>query len=260
MLFRNTFAACAFACLVSAAPKQQQQPRELTYDDVILPRPDGSYEVMKKWEWSHLEQRMEREARSRAMENKRAALAGETVPAGVAGREALARRADDCEKSEEIQMLTDEYFTNWDVAMSPVIGAQGGNAMVAVSKGYTIANQVTVSVGTIMGPFPPVYPWLQITAGIDTSKTWTSSDTQTFTFTVMPGDYGVVVSNPYTRRITGNYRSGCTDSPTIDPFVSDSYEDQVFGDMELSWVKGPIYLCNSTTYPVPFCNGEGEHK
>ncbi|KXH38347.1 hypothetical protein CSIM01_09692 [Colletotrichum simmondsii] len=72
------------------------------------------------------------------------------------------------------------------------------------------------------------------------------------------GDYGLVVSQPNVRRVTGNIFSGCTDSPTVDAFTSDSYSDQSYGN--LAWVKGVIRLCNSTTYPVPYCIGQGEHK
>lgn len=94
--------------------------------------------------------------------------------------------------------------------------------------------------------------------GIDVSESWTTTDTQTYTFSVPEGQYGVVVSNPNAHRLTGNVLSGCTDSPTSEPFVSDSYTSESFGS--LSWVTGPIGLCNSSTYPVPFCVGTGTHS
>lgn len=76
-------------------------------------------------------------------------------------------------------------------------------------------------------------------------------------FSVPAGQWGVVVSNPYTRRLSGNVVSGCTDSPTTEEFSSDSYTSQSYGD--LSWVTGPIRICNSSTYPVPYCVGTGTH-
>lgn len=87
---------------------------------------------------------------------------------------------------------------------------------------------------------------------------WTTSDSQTFTYWVPAGQYGVVVSNPYVRRVTGNLVTGCTDSPSYEPFTSDSYTDQTYSGM--SWVKGPIVLCNNTAYPIPYCVGTGTHK
>lgn len=90
------------------------------------------------------------------------------------------------------------------------------------------------------------------------SNTYTTTDTQTFSFNVPDGQYGVVISNPYTHRVAGNVLSGCTDSPSSDAFQWDTYTSQSFGDLE--WVQGPISMCNSSTYPVPFCVGSGTHE
>ena len=90
------------------------------------------------------------------------------------------------------------------------------------------------------------------------SETWTSTYTQAYTFTVDPGYYGVAISQPYVRRVEGNYLSGCTDSWTETPFTSNTYTSK--SSNGLDWVEGLIKLCNSTTYPVPYCNGEGSHK
>ena len=87
--------------------------------------------------------------------------------------------------------------------------------------------------------------------------TWTTSDEQKFTFQVPQGQYGLVVSNPYVRRVTGNYISGCVDSPSYEPWQTTTYETQEYTNMQ--WVKGPIRLCNSTSYPVPYCVGSGTH-
>lgn len=255
MLFKVILAVSAITSLASAAPKKQE-PRILQHDDVILPRADGGYDVMKDWEWSHIELRMEREAREREMENKRRALSGEILPVGANTAPGLVERAGACEQSSEIQILTDGSFTDWDVAMSPVISAGGGQALVAVSKGYSVANSLTVSTST---EFTLIENMLKTSIEISYGVTWTSTDTQTFTFYMTPGDYGLVVSNPLTRRVTGNAYTGCTDSPTVSTFTADSRTAQTFGG-DLSWVTGPIRLCNSTTYPVPYCIGNGAHS
>ncbi|POS69855.1 hypothetical protein DHEL01_v211751 [Diaporthe helianthi] len=255
MLFTNSAAVLALVGLAAAAPAKQE-PRMLSHDDVVLPRADGGYDVMKDWQWTDIERRMEKQARERAEEEKRRVLAGETIPAGARIRsEAQPDLERRCDKTTEVQVLTDTQFTNWDVAMSPVIGATGGQATVAVSKGYSITNGITVGAGADWTIAKDVF---SASLKIDYSHSWTTSDTQTFTYFITPGQYGLVVSNPYTRRLTGNVVTGCTDDPSYDPYTSDSYEDQNYSGM--SWVAGPIRLCNSTTYPVPFCVGTGTHN
>lgn len=253
MFTKYTTAIIALAGLVSAMPANQ--PRILQHDDVILPRADGGFDIMKDWEWSDVERRLQKEARDAATEAKRRSVAGEDIPLGaLRARDAgLQRRG--CEESEEVQVLSDTQFTDWDVAMSPVVGATGGQALLAVSKGYSVSNSVSVSASEDVTIIPDV---LKASYSISVSESWETTDSQTFTFYITPGQYGVVVSNPYVRRLTGNYLSGCTDSPTTESFQSDSHSSQTYGD--LSWVTGPIRLCNSTSYPVPYCVGTGSHQ
>lgn len=249
MLAKYTTALLALAGLVSAVPAKQ--PRILQFDDVILPRADGGFDVMKDWEWEDVERRMARRAEEAiAMEHKRRALAGETVPQGAV-TSGLSRRG--CEESEELQVISDTSFTDWDVAMSPVLGATGGSATVMVSKGYSVASSLAITASEDVS-VPDI---LKVSLSITATETWTTTDTQTFSFAVPLGQYGVVISNPLTRRVTGNFLSGCTDSPTTTPFTSDSRTNQTFG--ELSWVAGPIKMCNSTSYPIPYCIGDGSH-
>lgn len=251
---KYTATLLAVAGIVSAAP---HQPRVLQFDDVILPRADGGYDVMKDWEWSHIERRIQQREREVAEEAKRAALAGETSHLAARGGANIATPRDleaRCEESTEIQKLTDTTFTDWDVAMSPVIAATGGTASVMVSRGYSVANSLSVGVSAELTLIEDVF---KTSLSITTTTTWTSTDTSTLTYGVPAGQYGVVVSNPYTRRITGNVLSGCTDSPTVTGFSSDSRTDQSFGS--LAWVAGPIYMCNSSTYPIPYCVGTGTH-
>ena len=71
------------------------------------------------------------------------------------------------------------------------------------------------------------------------------------------GNYGIVVSEPWTRRIEGFVLAGGTDHPENVSFRSDSYTDKNYGD--LAWVDGVIRLCMSPQYPVPYCIGDGRH-
>lgn len=254
MFTKYTTAILALVSLASAVPAATKETIVLAHDDVVLPRADGGFDIMKDWEWDSIERRLEREAReAEATEAKRRALAGETIPLDAYLPGSVVAR--DCEESREMQVLIDTTFTDWDVAMSPVVGATGGSATIMVAKGYSVANSISVSVGADYTYIPDV---LEFSMEITTSATWTSTDTQTFSFAITQGQYGVVVSNPLTRRVAGNYLYGCTDSPTVGTFSSDSRTSQTFGD--LSWVAGPIKLCNSTTYPVPYCVGTGSHS
>ncbi|KAI7780636.1 hypothetical protein LA080_015795 [Diaporthe eres] len=254
MLFTNSAALLALVGLTAAAPAKQE-PRMLFHDDVILPRADGGFDVMKDWEWTDVERRLEKQMRARAEEEKRRSLAGETIPIGANIGENEIDLNRRCDEINEMQVLTDTEFTNWDVAMSPVIGATGGQATVAVTKGYSVSNSITIGGGADWTVQKDLF---KVSMNIDYAHSWTTSDSQTFTYFIVPGQYGVVVSNPLTRRVTGNFVQGCTDAPTYEAFTSDSYSDQTYNDM--TWVQGPIRLCNSTTYPVPFCTGTGTHN
>lgn len=107
-------------------------PKILAPDDVIVPNDDGSYSIMKDFEYGI--QKSKRE-----MLNKRAKHSPPTSRAVVGD---LERR---CDETTEVQVLTDTNFNNWDVAMSPVISNTGSSmATIAVTKGYSIANSLTV--------------------------------------------------------------------------------------------------------------------
>lgn len=254
---------------ILGASQAKPAPKVLGFDDVLLLRDDGDHVVMKKWDYQIEEDK--REVQRRHANFGRAPATS-------------ARINKKCEESTEVQVLEDTNFNDWDVAMSPVIGNTGSTAAtVAVAKGYSIADTISVSASV---EFPGVQPeelkrglsglgltlYDQVsesvgfslegilTASLDLSytNTYTTTDTQTFTFNVPNGQYGLVISNPWVHRVSGNVLSGCTDSPTVNTFSSSEYTSQAYGDLE--WVKGPIVMCNSSSYPVPFCIGDGQHE
>lgn len=107
-------------------------PKILAPDDVIVPNDDGSYSVMKDFEYGI--QKAKRE-----IVTKRAKHSPPTSPREVG---ALERR---CDETTEVQVLSDTNFNNWDVAMSPVISNTGSSiATIAVTKGYSIGNSISV--------------------------------------------------------------------------------------------------------------------
>ncbi|KAK2009158.1 hypothetical protein LZ32DRAFT_538579 [Colletotrichum eremochloae] len=198
---------------------------------------------MKAHEWSEIE--------------RRAPLlppVPEEYSNNVVERSADVARRDDCEASSEVQILTDGYFTGPDIAMSPVVSSTGAISDVSIASGYQVSNTITVTAG---GSLTVIEKVLELSLSVSYARQWTTSETTTLRFTMVANQYGLIVSQPSVRRVTGNLLSGCTDNPTAVPFLSDTYEDQSYG--HLSWVKGVIRLCNSTVYPVPYCSGEGTH-
>jgi hypothetical protein len=247
MQLRHSLQLLAAAGIVSASPAANQV-RTLAFDDVVLLGADGTSSVVKERDYQSLVARglIQLAAEERSV--------GEQPAAAPEARGTPGQRRRGCEESTEIQITSDTTFVNWDVALSPVVSAAGGGVTVSVESGYEISN--TLSVGTsaeagLEGVF-------STTLSVDYSESWTSSQSSNLVYDVPDGQFGLVVSQPSTRRVQGTVLSGCTDSPTSQAFTSDSYSSQQFGS--LSWVQGVIRLCNSTTYPVPYCIGTGTHS
>ncbi|CAI0654096.1 unnamed protein product [Colletotrichum noveboracense] len=239
---RRSFFIAIFSLLSAAAAAavavSQPAPYPLRFDDVVAVNEDGSHRILKTAEYDALLAR----------------VAPKTVQATVPSTEGggLARR--DCGRSTEVQVESDEEFLNWDVAISPILSSHGGTATVSVAKGYSVGNSVSLS-STANAAFAKVA--LSISLSVNYAQRWTTSDSQTLSFTVPEGQHGLVVSQPLVRRVTGRLLTGCSHRPTSASFTSDTYTDQSFGNLD--FVKGVIRLCNSTVYPVPYCNGQGFH-
>ncbi|KAH8665621.1 hypothetical protein BGZ61DRAFT_538585 [Ilyonectria robusta] len=210
----------------------------LSADDIIVLGNDGTSRIMKAADFHALETR---------------GAAPRTSGVQQISNPVLHRRG--CEKSTEVQILSDEQFLNWDIAISPVISSVGGKGSVTVSSGYEISNSVSVGSEISVSAAKEI---LGLSLSVEVSESWTTSQEQSLTFEVPDGHHGVIVSEPYVRRVQGNVLDGCTDSWEKSSFVSDSYESQNYGN--LNWVKGVIRLCSSETYPIPYCIGEGSHK
>lgn len=207
--------------------------RSLSHDDVVLLGKDGVPHIMKAAEFDALE----------------------TRPAAPAPFKSSRRlRRQDCDESSEVQVTSEEEFLNWDVAISPIVSAASGKAMVMVTSGHSLSNAITIG-SSVKGSILDV---IELALSVDYSRTWTTTEMQSLTFEVPAGQHGLVVSQPYVRRVQGNYLDGCNSDWKKTPFVSDVYESESHGDFQ--WVKGIIRLCNSTEYPIPYCMGEGSHK
>ncbi|RYP02148.1 hypothetical protein DL764_005943 [Monosporascus ibericus] len=213
-------------------------------DDVIIVGADNSVHVMKDYEYDQLDS------------DTKSAQSHATMPESdvVAARDVQRQSRRGCQESTEIQVLTDETFLNWDTPVSPVVSAAGGKSSVSLSKGYSITNSLSVGVGASVSAITDI---LSLSFSVDYSQSWTTQTSQSFTFEVPEGQFGLIVTQAKTRRLTGNYFSGCTDNWDKTSFMSDTYTSQSYGNME--WVQGVIRLCNSTSYPVPYCIGSGSH-
>ncbi|KAF6802517.1 hypothetical protein CMUS01_15330 [Colletotrichum musicola] len=235
MLSSNLLAAFLLSSVTALPSSRTYAP-----DDVIVILSDGSTGVMKAAEYDLLE-------------------AGTPVasPAASQNDTAASPISRRCEQSTEFQVISDEVLLGWDIAISPIAASIDGDATIAVSAGHSVSN--TLSIGSsISTSFAEGI--LGMSMSIDYSQTWSTENSQSLSFAIPAGKYGVIISQPSIRRITGHVWSGCTDGPERKrtDFTSDSYENQNYGSM--LWIKGVLRLCSSDKYPIPFCNGQGEHR
>lgn len=241
MHFRNICSLLVLGRVAIAAPEPASEL--LQHDELVLFNNEGSYSVIKEAQFQSLIDKGDiapPPTRTVHVQPQRRKAGGKD------------KRQEDCERSSEVQIMSERQFLGPDVAMSPVVAALAATATANVMQGYSIQNFLTFgargqgSVGIIAAAFDISY-----------SRVWTSTQQITFLFQVPAGNYGVVVSEPWTRRIEGFVLTGCTDKPDNISFLSDTYTDKTFG--MLSWVDGVIRLCLSHSYPVPFCLGSGHH-
>lgn len=251
MQSRNLFALLVLIGSTIAAPEPvpklepETAPEPFRHDDVILFNREGGYSVVKEAHFQSLIDKGEIEpapppTRTMNIQPQRRSHGGND------------KRQDDCEKSNEVQVVSEKNFIGWDVPMSPVVAALAATATANVMQGYSISNYLTFA-GHASGSIIIV----SVTLDISYMRQWTSTQAITFLFQVPAGNYGIVVSEPWTRRIDGFLLTGCTDNPENISFQSDSYYSKSYG--LLDWVDGAIRLCLSTVYPIPFCIGDGHH-
>ncbi|CAG8954178.1 hypothetical protein HYFRA_00005798 [Hymenoscyphus fraxineus] len=160
----------------------------------------------------------------------------------------------DCKRKQDIIVSTNiQRFLGDDVPMSTAIKADSTDVTIAVTDGYEIGNSITTSTTGSLNFFSEM---LGISFGVEKGRTWTSSYSTAYTFTVPKGKYGVVVSNLWTNRHEGYKMTGCVGEVGEKiSYSSDSYESGEYS--KLSWPKGTISICISEEYPVKKCRGDG---
>jgi len=144
-----------------------------------------------------------------------------------------------------------QTLNDWDTKLSAVVYNSGGGASVAIEKGSSVSDSVEVSTGIKLGDI------FEATLGVTYTHTWTHDGSETNTFKVPKGHYGVVVVNALIERHAGTVTWTST-SGMKGGQASYSNADRHFnGPFDL--VEGKYSLCMSTAYPVPFCEGSGHH-
>ena len=257
MHFTPALLLAAGIASVVAAPAA---PIEVTVDDVIL-YGSGRSMVMKRSEFL-------------ALELARNSSVPPPAPAGMDPKltGAITYTGEDCRPSfsanetiphpprgplnkREINTIIipnpNQHFLGWDVQMSSVV--KGAPTTIMVNAGYQISNAITVGGGIEASP---VKDYLSISLKIDYTKTWTSTQANTYTAPVPEGKYGAFVSNPWTDRASGNVWSGTIGGGgKLTYYSDDSYTSKQFGD--LAWVDGLIVLCVKDKFPLTRCLGSG---
>ncbi|KAL0938211.1 uncharacterized protein CTRU02_207942 [Colletotrichum truncatum] len=216
---------------------------DLAHDDVILYGVNGEYKVIKEAEFQNL-----------TSAGVLTYGSGDEVKARDLSDSSSVLEARDCDgRNVEYEITSQANFLDWDVQISPVIGAQQAPVTIAVARGYQVANSITI--GETAGISAE---GLSVSLKIDYQTTWTTSDTTTITYTVPTGQYGVIVSQPYVHRMYGTAYSSCgTNGGTTENWMSTTHSSQTYGSM--NWVTGVFRLCASKRYPIPYCNGRGSH-
>ncbi|APA11647.1 hypothetical protein SS1G_05102 [Sclerotinia sclerotiorum 1980 UF-70] len=226
-------------------------PREIDESKILLFGVDGRTEVMDKAEFMALHE-ADLTAAPGPLELSERSL-NETIEMEIEAAQ-LSKRG--CKSYSIVRPNPDQKFLNWDVRMSDILHATDRDATLGVTKGHSIANAIGVSISMTQTLIESV---LSATYGITYTETWTNTYTTAYTFTVPKGKYGVVVSNPWTTRRSGNIDIGCIGvRGQKSTYQADSYESNDY--QGLSWVSGTISLCTSDSHSIHYCIGNGYHN
>lgn len=146
-------------------------------------------------------------------------------------------------------------FLGWDIPMSSVVHAKDHDATVALTSGHMIANTITASGSATLAL---VDRFLSVTATASYAHAVTASVSGAITMTIPAGKYGLIVSEPWTNRVTGYDWSGQPGHPSSQFWYADSHQDATLELCRgtLKWVKGVITTCTSDSYPIKRCVGK----
>lgn len=158
---------------------------------------------------------------------------------------------------QTFSIVTDNTFTfvDWDMQMSSVACAHFGDLTVSVSSGHTVANTIGGSAGVDLGF---VKSRLGAEAGVNYSKTWTSTQSTTDSHVVHDGFCGVMIYKPIVTRRVGRQFVGCVGNiRQTGTWFADSHRSGSYNGN--SWVEGAVSFCEKRqgNPPLSRCEGGG---
>lgn len=251
MIFLHAILATSLAkiCFAAVAGSSSDINRNLNEDDVILFSKDGQFKVVPRSEYDvHFN-----DIASATPEQHHGNFVNvEEKPTS----QNIVKRQDidkSCDKHSVFSVRPTERYINWDVPMSSVVRAPANSsASVSVSSGYWIGNSLRVSSSRNL---EDVKLFIVKSLGVAYDKSWTTTFSAGYSYTIPKGRYGAIVSNPLTTKHSGYLDIGCIGRTTRTEYSFESYNSKDFAQMK--WVDGVISLCLGDTYPLPKCLGNG---
>ncbi|KAI1000955.1 hypothetical protein K3495_g7243 [Podosphaera aphanis] len=239
----------AAAAVFSSSQPSSNTNVELTVDDVILFGVNGKVNVVSRTEFEEATNRVP----IATAEQHDAEYSKYTRPDKREAEKPTRTIEKRCLKHTIWTMNPVETFYDWDIAMSGIVRApQNDSASLKISEGVSLGNSLSVSSSS---KFDLVAKFLSGGLGISFGSSWTTTRSSGYVFTVPPGKYGAIVSNPMTTRHSGYTDVGCIGSAERTEFSSNSYQSKAYSN--LNWVDGVIGVCIGDTLPLPRCHGNG---
>ncbi|TQS36607.1 hypothetical protein Golomagni_02935 [Golovinomyces magnicellulatus] len=246
MIFLHAIIATSLAtsCFAAATGSSSDIKRNLNEDDVILFSKDGRFKVVPR---SQYDVHFNGVATATPEQHYGNFVNVEEKPTSqnIVKRHYIDKS---CNEQSVFSVRPSEKYINWDVPMSSVVRAPANSSVsISVSSGYWIGNSLRVSSSKNFDDVKFL--------GVAYDKSWSTTFSAGYSYTIPKGKYGAIVSNPLTTKHSGYVDRGCIGSTTRTEYSFESYNSKEFAQMK--WVDGIISLCLGDTYPLPKCMGNG---
>ncbi|RKF77618.1 putative celp0028 effector like protein [Golovinomyces cichoracearum] len=233
----------ATTCLAAARGSSSNIKRNLNQDDVFLHGKEGEVKIVPE---SQYETNISGIATASPEQHY-----GNLV--NVKEAPTIQNNAKHCKTQSVFSVLPVEQYIGWDVPMSGVVRAPANSGVsISVGSGYWVGNSLRISSTKNLDD---VKLFLVKGLGVAYDRSWTTTYSAGYSYTIPKGKYGAIVSNPLITKHSGYVDKGCIGSSTRTEFSVESYKSKEFAHMK--WVDGIISLCLGDTYPLPKCTGNG---
>ncbi|KAJ3214755.1 hypothetical protein HDU67_001294 [Dinochytrium kinnereticum] len=161
-----------------------------------------------------------------------------------------------------VKVESQHVFHDWDTPISPIFGR---GFSVTFSKGRTITEGWTAKVEAGLGIASPFS--FSLTVGYSYTKSWTTDDSMKINAPPVSKARGIYVVNKLTSRWNGFMQvvhNSASDPWGRDPCYAPTditrltNVDRLY-DGPYGLVRGEYHLCESDSYPLPYCVGNGIH-